>query len=262
MKYYLLIIISLVFFSCEEPVAVEDDIGTGTQLPETIIDAMETFTSSSITLDWDGNEYTISYRYKLIPLDYLDTVQTYLQWTDWDTTSMVSFINLDDGLYDFYIQGRFTSDIEEIARIIPIEVDAIPGPAIRAYPLLRQASHGEQVNVYIYAENVESVAFTELNLSYNPSLLTYNGVARGELLLNSPIYLDLANSSDGTISISAVADDFTSYVGTGSIAILSFTTSNLSGTATITINASSVLIRPDNSQINLPDNIHGKIEIE
>ena len=233
-----------------------------TQLPETTIPVDGFFTSSSITLDWDGNEYAISYRYRLEPLSYEDTVTTYTEWAEWDTTSRVSFENLDDGLYDFYIQSRFTSDVEEDVQKISFEVDAIEGPALRIYPLYQQVGPGDNVDVYIYVEAGENIAGIELRLSYDPSFLTFGSVTPGDILSESPIYLHQENSSNGTLTVSTVAEDFLSYSGTGALAKISFTVlGGVSGSTTITTLESSVLLDPDNHYIELPDNINGIIEV-
>ena len=261
MKYYFYTLIVLLFLSCEEPVAVQELIDE-TQLPETTIAVDAMFTSSSITLNWDGNEYAISYRYRLEPLSYLDIVTTYTEWTEWDTSNLVNFENLDEGLYDFYIQSRFTSDVEEAIQKISFEVDAIEGPALRTYPLYQQVGPGDNVDVYIYVEAGVSIAGIELHLSYDPSFLTFGSVTPGDILSESPIFLEQENSSNGTLTVSTVAEDFLSYSGTGALAQISFTVlGGVSGSTTITTLETSVLIDPDNNYIELPENIHGIIEV-
>ena len=136
------------------------------QPPETIITTVETlFESSSVSLNWVGNDYAISFSYRLEPLSYSDTVKTYTNWTEWDTTTVVNFENLDDGFYDFYIRGRFTTDIIEDPIILTFEVDAVSGTALRVYPLYQQVKKGESCDFYIYVDHkLQHSIFQVINL--------------------------------------------------------------------------------------------------
>ena len=99
--------IIILFSSCEE-VKVDDlltDFSTDSSPITTITTTDSVFTSSNVSIDWIGNEYATSFSYRLEPLSYLDTVQTYTSWSQWDTMHAVTFTNLDEGNYNFYIKS-------------------------------------------------------------------------------------------------------------------------------------------------------------
>ena len=108
MKPSFYVLFAVLFLSCEE-VKVDDllsDFSTDNTPITTIITVDSTFASSSVSLNWTGNEYATSFSYRLEPLSYLDTIKTYTSWSIWDTLNTVTFTNLDDGNYTFYIKSR------------------------------------------------------------------------------------------------------------------------------------------------------------
>ena len=91
-KFRLLIPLLLLFACEDEPdltnSVLDTDIGSIT--PQTTINAHdEIFNTSTITLNWTG-EHVNAFRYRLEPVDQTDTVETYVNWSDWgrDTTSV------------------------------------------------------------------------------------------------------------------------------------------------------------------------------
>jgi len=242
---------------CEE---IVDEI----QSPETIITTVETlFESSSVSLNWVGNDYAQSFSYRLEPLSYSDTVRTYTNWTEWDTTTVVNFENLDDGFYDFYIRGRFTSDIIEDPIILTFEVDAVSGTALRVYPLYQQVKRGESCDFYIYVEDVVDLAAMELNLTYNSNLLTFNTLTQGASLSNASIFLEETSNAGGigTINFIALIEQFT---GTGSLAKVTVTANQITQTSqegTVTINPTSSFKDSNNNTIVINGIFNGIIDV-
>ena len=178
MKYSFYIFSVLLFFSCEEALKINELLSSeeGEQIPiTTLLDSELNFTSSTISLNWEGNDYAISFSYRLETLDYLDPVTTYTEWSEWDSLTTVTFNNLDDGGYNFYIKSRFTSDLEETPKTFPLTVDAIREPALRVYPLYQTVSPGSSFDVFIYIEEVESIAGIEVHLSLHPHLIPAKG---------------------------------------------------------------------------------------
>ena len=153
---------AVLFLSCEE-VKVDDllsDFSTDNTPITTIITVDSTFESSSVSLNWTGNEYATSFSYRLEPLSYLDTIKTYTSWSLWDTLNTVTFTNLDEGNYTFYIKSRFTVENEETPQSISFIVDAIAGPALRMYPLYQRVTSGETFSMYVYIEDVVDLTET------------------------------------------------------------------------------------------------------
>jgi hypothetical protein len=270
MKYSFYIFSVLLFFSCEEALNINELLSDegGEQIPiTTLLDSELNFTSSTISLNWEGNDYAISFSYKLESLSYLDPVTTYTEWSEWDSLTTVTFNNLDEGDYNFYIKSRFTSDLEETPATIPFTVNAITGPALRVYPLYQTVSPGSSFDVFIYVEEVKSIAGIEVHLSYESSLLEFSGLTKGDMLISAPIFFNQTNSDNGTIDITTIVDDFIVedsliYSGTGEIAKLTFTAPSTIGSTEIEILGTSVLRDSENTSIEILENVSGTIKVQ
>jgi hypothetical protein len=212
MKYSVYVLCAFLFLSCEE-VQVEDLLSdfSDENLPiTTIITADTLFESSSVSINWTGNEYATSFSYRLEPLSYIDTVETYTNWSNWDTLNTVTFTNLDEGNYTFYIKSRYTVDNEEVPQKQNLTVNAISGSALRIYPKYQQIASGETFSMYVYIEDVVDLRGVELHLSYPFSIITANSITPGEVLSNSTIFFDTINSTDGTLDLIALVGNITS----------------------------------------------------
>ena len=265
MKYFFSLLVIIIFLSCEE-LTVEDllsDFSTD-NIPVTTLSALNsTFESSSVSISWAGNEYATSFSYRLEPLSYLDTIKTYTSWSIWDTLNTVTFTNLDDGNYTFYIKSRFTVENEETPQSISFIVDAIAGPALRVYPLYKKVTSGENFSMYIYVEDVVDLAGMELHLSY-PVSLSANTMTPGSILANSTIFFDTINSTDGSIELISIAENFTGYTGSGTLAKISLTgivSGSIAGLDTLHIKDTSILRNSGNIPIDILNRMYGLIEV-
>ena len=275
----------ILFLSCEE-VKVDDllsDFSTDNTPITTIITVDSTFESSSVSLNWTGNDYATSFSYRLEPLSYLDTIQTYTSWSIWDTLNTVTFTFLDDGNYTFYIKSRFTVDNEEVAQQKNLSVDAITGPALRIYPLYKQVAPGENFSMYVYIEDVVDLAGVELHLSYPSAIITANSMTSGEVLSNSSIFFDTINSTDGTLNLFALVgniassteadeddsddeggsdeEDAQNDINTGVLTKLTFTAGESAGLDTLHIKETSFLRTSLNVPIDILERVYGLIEV-
>ena len=219
------------------------------------------FESSSASVSWTGNEYALSFSYKLDPISYADTIKTYSSWSNWDTLNTVTFNNLDDGSYNFYIKSRFTVETEETPQLVNFVVDAIAGPALRMYPLYQQVTVGETFSMYVYLEDVVDLGGMMLHLSYPSSNVSINTITSGTILTNAPIFFETINPTDGTMELIATAEDFGGYTGTGTLAKINLTAGESAGLDTLHIKDTSVLRTSLNVPINILDRIYGLIEV-
>ena len=174
---------AVLFLSCEE-VKVDDllsDFSDENTPITTLITVDSLFESSSVSLNWTGNDFATSFSYRLEPESYLDTIETYTNWSDWDTLNTVTFTNLDDGSYNFYIKSRFTVENEEAVQSIHFIVDAIAvpdttGAALRMYPLYQRVTAGENFSMYVYIEDVVDLGGMMLHLSYPETNIIVNTI--------------------------------------------------------------------------------------
>ena len=262
MKYSFHLLFVILFLSCDA-VQVEDLLGdfSDENTPITTINTTDaTYNSSSVSFSWIGNEFANSFSYRLEPLSYIDTVKTYISWSEWDTVNMVTLTNLDEGSYNFYIKSRYTIENVEIPHSVNFIVNAIAGPALRVYPLFQQVSLGESFYVYIYIEDVVDLGGMELHLSY-PSSNESVSLSPGSILSNAPIFFDTINIANGTIELFATAEDFAGYTGTGILAKISLTSGMAGSVDTLYIQDSSILKNSGNIEIDVLEKVYGLIEV-
>ena len=263
MKYSLHLLFVIFFLSCEG-IQVDDllgDFSDENAPPTTTINqAATTYYNSSVSLYWAGNDYATSFSYRLEPLSYTDPVKTYTSWSEWDTLNTVTFTNLDEGNYNFYIKSRFTVENEEISQSVNFIVDAIAGPALRMYPLYQRVTSGENFSMYIYIEDVVDLEAMELHLSYPPSNISANTISPGSIS-SSSIFIDAINSADGTIELISTAENFTGYTGSGTLAKISLTAGSIAGLDTLHIKDTSILRNSGNIPIDILNSMYGLIEV-
>ncbi|MEE2858325.1 MAG: cohesin domain-containing protein [Candidatus Neomarinimicrobiota bacterium] len=165
---------------------LDSDIGENT--PETTINLdSNVFNSSSVTLTWSG-EFVNAFRYKLEPIGQSDTVKTYLDWSSWgrDTTS-VTLNHLDEGNYNFHVEGRFNMDYVGSASV-SFEVDAISGESLRMFPLQQYVKIDDAFNVYLYSEEIDDLTGMQVQLNYDVDVFEYQGWEKGSDIVD---YADL-----------------------------------------------------------------------
>ena len=197
-----LYILAIFILSCDEAPDFGPE-GGDIAAPEATITTLNgaTFENSSIIIEWQGNPTARIFDYRL---EYVSTstpdpdTQDPDNWTEqnswtvppdgwadqhsWaesDTTSetSVEFSHLDEGVYRFYINGRYDLDNIGDENTLLFKVDATLGlPALRIYPLNQIANAGDEVDVHLYIEDVpvsKAVAGWDLEIQINPAELEF-----------------------------------------------------------------------------------------
>ena len=270
-KPYLYVLI-ICFFCCEE--APDFGIeGGDIDTPDATITTPDeaTFDNSSIIIEWEGNstarifDYRLEYVSVSTPDNWIeedswivppDNWADQHSWAQSDTTSATSveYYDLGEGVYRFYINGRYDLGNVGHENILLFKVNAISGPALRIYPLNQTANVGDEIDVYLYFEEVDSIsAVTGLHveIQINSSELEFvtDQFELGELIDSFPgtIYPNPSYSDDNTsVSIiMGVVDDINQnglgIYGTGSIVKIRLKVLTCCGGQNITINQIDVL---------------------
>ena len=270
----------LLFTSCEELEVDEGSIfeaDPNQQIPDvTHLDV--NINGSSADFSWGGNDFALEFRYMVeYYVDADDQVwQPYNNWSDWTTEKNMGFYNLDEGDYTFYVKSRF-GNIEELEDQEPyeskdFEIDAISGPALRIYPLNQTAQYGDEIDVYLYFEEVpEESAVTGLHVDIQINTDELEFISeyydQGELLKQfggQTIWPEPGYSDDNsTMIINGVADSDGLY-GTGPIIKFSLRVLT-SGSRTTNINiisADDSFLNKDGEPIEFGDPVSGSVMVE
>ena len=258
----------LIFTSCEELEIDPESIfeaDADQQIPD-VTHLNVNINGSSADFDWGGNDFALEFSYMVEY--YIDSDnqvwQPYNNWSDWTTETAVTLNSLDEGSYTFQIKSRF-GNVEELEgesyQSTDFEIDNINGPALRIYPLNQIANVNDEIDVYLYFEDVPenlSVTGLHVDVQVNTGELEFinDQFAFGELVTDfsgTAIYPDpIFSSGAESVSIVGVADEngFGIY-GTGSIIKLRLRVKDQVGSFQINI------YQPEDAFQNINGDWHG-----
>ena len=268
----------LLFTSCEELAIDPESIfeqSASEQIPD-ITNIVSNVDGSTVSCNWNGNEFALGYSYMLYPNSLSGVTdpgqmvsQPYFDWSDWTIETGMYFYNLDEGNYTLSVKSRFDLGQEEVGpfKSTSFDINNILGPSLRIYPLNQTAQSGDEIDVYLYFEDVEQVsAVTGLHLDINiPSELEFitDSYDQGDLIkqFSGTTIYPTPSYSDGTISIDGVADNNGSGLyGTGSIAKFRLRVMTTGGTFNISIANGSYKDINDNA-IGFQDPVGGSVTV-
>jgi len=225
----------LIFTSCEELEVDQNNIfeaDADQQIPD-VTNLNTNINGATVDFSWEGNDFALEFSYMVEY--YIDSDKQvwkpYYDWSDWGYETDLTLNNLDEGLYSFQVKSRF-GNVEELEedsyQSTNFEIDNINGPTLRIYPLNQTANPGDEIDVYLYFEDVPqelSVTGLQIDIQINTDELQFinDQFVLGELVDDFPgtiIYPDPYVSEDGSfVSIMGVADSSgTGIYGTGPIA--------------------------------------------
>ena len=286
MRKLLTVLISTVlFYSCQEELDFNSifETDSGNIDPNTTIETEVSDidpTNSTVTLNWKGNDFSNAFNYKLVLDDYIIS-QDYFDWLEdgeWTNNKSITFEDLDEGSYTFYVKSRFSTEIEESAPdSLEFTINAISGPALRMYPLKQNISQDSNFDIYVFAEEIDNnngVAFYSIQLSYEPDKITYQGWDIGTYESENTSGLhhftlpDTADVENGIILIDGGVTGSDGVVGTKSIIKLVFTylgsdePTFIDFIGTETIFTDSTFWNADTESIPVVNRVPGSIEVD
>ncbi len=138
-------------------------------------------------------------------------------------------------------------------------------PALVFFPDSVSVSLGLSVPTKVYAMEVENLGVAHVQFSYNTNLLTVTSITAGDFFQGSqdPIFLVEDDPEAGTIDIytSFLGTEATSVSGTGSLAIITFST-KAAGKTTLIYSTDSILLDPDSNPIDIKGFGEGVIDAQ
>ncbi|MFH2049395.1 MAG: hypothetical protein ABIJ12_08105, partial [bacterium] len=155
--------------------------------------------------------------------------------------------------------------VEGDANSFHFSVDAVKGPAVRCFPIYQSISVGQESEIEIIAEEVDSLMGAEVHLTFNPAIIRVKDVLYSPFLYDGEefsISFKEIDNDNGTVKMVVVrASGAESTVsGTGAIAILEFE-SLTTGSTYIGI-SKSVFKDDDNDEISITQRVNGIIFVQ
>ena len=138
-------------------------------------------------------------------------------------------------------------------------------PALVFFPDSVSVSLGLSVPTKVYAMEVENLGVAHVQFSYNTDLLSVTSITAGDFFQSSqdPIFLVEDDAETGTIDIytSFLGPEAISVSGTGSLAIITFST-KATGKTTLIYSTDSVLLDPISNPIEIKSFGEGVIDAQ
>jgi len=215
----------------------------------------ETITTEQATFAWVGNDATMEFR--------VHNNNILLQ--DWSGITSYTLNYLDEGEYDFSVQGRYANEDTSLTVHINFIVDAVEGPALIFLPRRQIAAQGQGVAFEIIAEEVNDLSATEFVLRFDQNLVTIDSINAGSMFKFNQDFIfhkKIDNSSgSANLLIGLLGGDDPAFSGTGSLAIIYLTKKTTTET-TIIFDGSETFRGPLNNIIQINTTIGGLISNE
>lgn len=262
MKVIQVLFLSFFILSCDvDPLVYENDLDpqnpTFTE-PETIIKPVSTdkFQVNSFVIEWEGNISSMEFSHKLDQKN----------WSDWDIQTSTTLNYLDEGSHVFLVQGRYLSGyIEATPDSLTFITDAVTGPALRFEPMYKEVVNSEPFSIDIMAEDLSNVAGVEVFILFDPSVLAYQSIDKGEFFERAQgQVLEITKlKADNLLQIDIGAFNGTKSAvsGSGIIATLNFTSLKL-GQSSLSIQQESTLRDKDNNILTVNALVSGLIVVK
>ena len=260
--------IFILSLSCSEPESLVLDNDWDSENPDYIppqvniiytepaIDDQGFIYDNNITLAWEGNAQDMQYRYR----------SNNSAWTPWDSVKIINLDFLDEGEFEFIVQGKYLSGaVVENPDTLNFKVNAVEGPALIFYPRREFVEQNEIVNFQILGEEVVNLMSAEISLSFDPSSLQVESINQGDFFQSGQesIFSYDINYNEGTIVIltSIINNDSPSVFGTGELFNIDFKLIQPTITEVTFIN-DCIFRDPDNNNINILEKINGLVVLE
>ena len=215
-----------------------------------------TFDTSSVTFIWEANEDANEFSYSL------DNIV----WSDWFEATTLTLHYLDEGEHIIWINARF-SDLYESDNSLEVtfEVDAIQGPSLRLFPLLRKANIGVMDTVYVFVEDVENVMATELEIAYDPGSLDPDSIrVIGDSLFTDfgtkAIMIQEHDRAQGLFHLNLGVADEEGISGSGAVILIEFLPV-IPDTFSFDISGEATFRDSNNVNINILKQVSGRVEV-
>ena len=216
----------------------------------------DTIDSSSVTFIWMANDDANEFSYSL------DNIV----WSEWFEDTNLSLHYLDEGEHIIWINARF-SDIYESDNPLEVrfEVDAIQGPSLRLFPLLRKANIGVMDTVYVFVEEVENVMVTELEITYDPGSLDPDSIrVTGDSLFTGfgtkAIMIQEHDRAQGLFHLNLGVADEEGISGSGAVILIEFLPV-IPDTFSFDISGEATFRDSNNVNINILKQVSGRVEV-
>ncbi|MFC1499823.1 cohesin domain-containing protein [Candidatus Zixiibacteriota bacterium] len=225
-----------------------------------------TISTSTTTITFDSNADL--YQWNLRGTDWNSA-----GWSDWSATTSATLEYLNEGEYDFLVRSAYDpgegepTAIDTSAAVVTFFVDAIAGPALRMSPLLIEPETGVGFEIEIIAEEVTDLMAVKAVISFDPSLMTVEGIQEGDFLTSTggslASYFDV-DTDAGTIEINigTAAGSPVGVTGTGTVATLQCLVTSTTDQVLEFDQALTVLRDADNQPITITSLVAARVRVQ
>jgi len=234
----------------------------------------EIITTDRITFTWAGNDKGYKFKYALYYVKRDKSLEL-IDSSSWDVLTRTTFAYLDDGNYQFEVQGMFRNIYSKVTR--NFTVDAVKGPLIKFFRTRKIVALNDSIKINVWLEDVSKFLSGDLNIQFDKSYLYLDSVSTtnfedfnnadlvGAILPDWKTIKDNTNSK-GILTLSyAVANNGSNskegITGSGSVLTLHFVTKRL-GSTTLKVLTNSKLLDVNGKQISLKTPKDGYVVIQ
>jgi hypothetical protein len=234
----------------------------------------EIITTDRITFTWAGNDKGYKFKYALYYVKRDKSLEL-IDSSSWDVLTRTTFAYLDDGNYQFEVQGMFRNIYSKVTR--NFTVDAVKGPLIKFFRTRKIVALNDSIKINVWLEDVSKFLSGDLNIQFDKSYLYLDSVSTtnfedfnnadlvGVILPDWKTIKDNTNSK-GILTLSyAVANNGSNskegITGSGSVLTLHFVTKRL-GSTTLKVLTNSKLLDVNGKQISLKTPKDGYVVIQ
>lgn len=134
----------------------------------------EIISNDRVTFTWAGNDKGFKFKYILYFVKKDKTLEL-IDSSSWGSLTRITFAYLDDGNYQFEVQGQFRGIFSKVTR--NFSVDAVKGPLLKFFRLRTITQLQDTFKLNLWIEDVNNLLTGDLNIQFDRTYLTIDSIS-------------------------------------------------------------------------------------
>lgn len=134
----------------------------------------EVVTTDRVTFTWAGNDKGFKFKYILYFVKKDKTLEL-IDSSSWGSLTRITFAYLDDGNYQFEVQGQFRGIFSKVTR--NFSVDAVKGPLLKFFKLRTITQLQDTFKVNLWIEDVNNLLTGDINIQFDRSYISIDSIS-------------------------------------------------------------------------------------